>query len=172
MAKIAFVMDNLFEDSEFRFPYDRAKEAGHDTTIIGLEKGKELEGKKGKEKVTTDAAIGDVKPEEFDGLVIPGGYSPDLIRTDEKIVSFVRTMFEGRKPVAAICHAGWVLAEAGIVKGRTVTSWPSIKTDLVNAGAEWVDQEVVEDDNLITSRKPDDLEAFSKAFLSQVEQIA
>jgi protease I len=172
MAKIAFVMDNLFEDSEFRFPYDKAKEAGHETTIIGLEKNKELEGKKGKEKVTTDEAISDVSPDDFDGLVIPGGYSPDLIRGDEKIVSFVRSMFEGHKPVAAICHAGWLLAEADIAKGKTLTSWPSIKTDLINAGAEWVDQEVVEDGNLITSRKPDDLEAFSKTFLSQIEQNA
>lgn len=172
MAKIAFVMDNLFEDSEFRFPYDRANEAGHETTIIGLEKNKELEGKKGKEKVTTDEAISDVSPDDFDGLVIPGGYSPDLIRGDEKIVSFVRSMFEGNKPVAAICHAGWLLAEADIAKGKTLTSWPSIKTDLINAGAEWVDQEVVEDGNLITSRKPDDLEAFSKTFLSQIEQNA
>ncbi|MDQ4142906.1 MAG: type 1 glutamine amidotransferase [Actinomycetota bacterium] len=170
MAKIAFVMDNLFEDSEFRFPYDRAKEAGHETVIVGLEKGKELSGKKGKEKVTADVGIDEVSADGFDGLVIPGGYSPDLIRTNEKVVSLVRTLFEGQKPVAAICHAGWVLAEADIVRGKTVTSWPSIKTDLVNAGAEWVDQEVVEDGNLITSRKPDDLEAFSKTFLSQIEQ--
>ena len=172
MARVAFVMDNVFEDSEFRFPYDRAREAGHDTTIIGLEKGKQLEGKKGDEKVTTDASIDEVSPEQFDGLVIPGGYSPDLIRSNDKIVSFVRAMYEGRKPVAAICHAGWLLAEADIAKGKTLTSWPSIKTDLVNAGANWVDQEVVEDGNLITSRKPDDLEAFSKTFLSQIEQNA
>ncbi|MDQ4094761.1 MAG: type 1 glutamine amidotransferase [Actinomycetota bacterium] len=172
MAKIAFVVDNMFEDSEFRFPYDRAREAGHEATIVGLEKGKQLEGKKGKEKITTDAAIDEVSAEQFDGVVIPGGYSPDLIRTNDKMVSFVRTMFEGRKPVAAICHAGWLLAEADIARGKTVTSWPSIKTDLVNAGANWVDQEVVEDGNLITSRKPDDLEAFSKTFLSQIEQSA
>ena len=172
MAKIAFVMDNLFEDSEFRFPYDRAREAGHEAVVIGLEKDKQLEGKKGKEKITTDASIDEVDAADFDGLVIPGGYSPDLIRTNSQIVSFVRTLFEGRKPVAAICHAGWLLAEADIAKGKTLTSWPSIKTDLVNAGADWVDQEVVEDENLITSRKPDDLEAFSKTFLSQIEQNA
>lgn len=172
MAKIAFVMDNLFEDSEFRFPYDRAREAGHEATVIGLEKNKQLEGKKGEETVTTEAAIDDVSAGDFDGLVIPGGYSPDLIRSNENVVSFVRTLFEARKPVAAICHGGWLLAEASIAKGKTVTSWPSIKTDLVNAGANWVDQEVVEDGNLITSRKPDDLEAFSKTFLSQIEQSA
>ena len=172
MAKIAFVMDDMFEDSEFRFPYDRAAQAGHDTVIVGLQGGKEISGKKGKEEVTTDVSIEDVSPDEFDGVVIPGGYSPDLIRSDEGIVSFVRSIFEARKPVAAICHAGWVLAEADIARGKTVTSWPSIKTDLVNAGANWVDQEVVEDENLITSRKPDDLEAFTKTFLSQIEQNA
>ena len=170
MAKVAFIMDNVFEDSEFRVPYDRVKEAGHEPVVIGLEKGKELEGKKGKEKVTTDASIEDVSAQDFDALVIPGGYSPDLIRTNEKMVSFVRSLYEGQKPVAAICHAGWLLAEADIAKGKTLTSWPAIKTDLVNAGANWVDQEVVEDGNLITSRKPDDLEAFSKTLLSQIEQ--
>ena len=107
MAKIAFVMDNLFEDSEFRFPYDRVREAGHEAVIVGLEKGKELEGKKGKEKVTADSGIEDVSPGEFDGVVIPGGYSPDLIRSNGRVVEFVRTLFEGDKPVAAICHAGW-----------------------------------------------------------------
>ena len=170
MARVAFIMDNVFEDSEFRVPYDRVKEAGHVPVVIGLEKGKELKGKKGKEKVTTDASIEEVSPEDFDALVIPGGYSPDLIRSNEKMVSFVRSLYEGQKPVAAICHAGWLLAEADIAKGKTITSWPSIKTDLVNAGANWVDQEVVEDGNLITSRKPDDLEAFSKTLLSQIEQ--
>ena len=170
MAKVAFVMDNLFEDSEFRFPYEKVKEAGHEPVIIGLEKNKELEGKKGKEKVSTDLAAEDASPDDYIAVVVPGGYSPDLIRTNDKIIGLVRSIYDAQKPVAAICHAGWVLAEADIVKGKTVTSWPSIKTDLVNAGAEWVDQEVVEDGNLITSRKPDDLEAFSKTLLSQIEQ--
>ena len=172
MAKIAFVMDEMFEDSEFRFPYDRTREAGHEAVIVGLEKNKEISGKKGKEKVTTDVGVGDVSVDEFDGLVIPGGYSPDLIRTNEDVVSLVRGIYEANKPLAAICHAGWLLAEADVARGKTVTSWPAIKTDLVNAGAEWVDQEVVEDGNLITSRKPDDLEAFTKTFLSQIEQNA
>ena len=172
MAKIAFVMDDMFEDSEFRFPYDRAREAGHEAVIVGLKRNKQISGKKGKEKVTTDVGAEDVSAGEFDGVVIPGGYSPDLIRTNEKIVSLVRDLFDDGKPVAAVCHGGWVLAEADIARGKTVTSWPSIKTDLVNAGANWVDQEVVEDDNLITSRKPEDLEAFSKTLLSQIEQRA
>ena len=169
MAKIAFIVDEMFEDSEFRFPYDRVKEAGHEPVIIGLEKGKKLEGKKGKETITTEAGIDDMSADEFDGLVIPGGYSPDKIRTNPKMVEFTRSIYKAGKPLAAICHAGWMLAEADIIKGVTVTSWPSIKTDLINAGAEWVDQEVVEDGNLITSRKPDDLEAFSKTLLSQIE---
>ena len=170
MAKVAFILDEIFEDSEFKVPYDRVKEAGHDAVIVGLEANKKLEGKKGDVKITTEKAISDVKADEFDALVIPGGYSPDKIRTNDQMVAFTRSIFEADKPVAAICHAGWMLAEADILKNRTVTSWPSIKTDLVNAGAEWVDQEVVEDGNLITSRKPDDLEAFTKTLLSQLEQ--
>jgi deglycase len=170
MAKVAFIVDEMFEDSEFRLPYDRVKEQGHQPTIVGLEKSKKLEGKKGEETITTDTGIDEVRPDSFDALVIPGGYSPDKIRTNEKMVAFTRAMVEAGKPVAAVCHAGWMLAEADVLKGKTVTSWPSIKTDLVNAGAEWVDQEVVEDGNLITSRNPGDLEAFSKALLSQLAQ--
>ena len=170
MAKVAFIVDEMFEDSELRVPYERVKEAGHEPVIVGLEKGKKLEGKKGDETITADVSIDEVSSGDFAALVIPGGYSPDKIRTNEGMVALTKELHEAGKPVAAICHAGWMLAEAGIVKGRTVTSWPSIKTDLINAGAEWVDQEVVEDGNLITSRKPDDLEAFSKALLSQIEQ--
>ena len=170
VAKIGFIMDQEFEDSEFKVPYDRVQEAGHEAIVIGLEKGKELRGKKGKESITTDIACGDVDAAQLDGLVIPGGYSPDKIRTDKKMVEIVRSICAAGKPLAAICHAGWMLAEAEVIKGKTVTSWPSIKTDLKNAGAEWVDQEVVEDGNIITSRKPDDLEAFTKALLAQVEQ--
>ena len=172
MTKVAFIMDNLFEDSEFRVPFDSVKEAGYEPVIVGLEAGKKLEGKKGNETVVTDVSIDDVSASEFSGLVIPGGYSPDLIRSNEKVVSFTREIFEASKPVAAICHAGWILAEADIARGRTVTSWGSIKTDLVNAGAHWVDQEVVEDGNLITSRKPDDLDAFTKTLLSQLGRAA
>jgi protease I len=172
VAKVAFIMDDIFEDSEFRVPFDGVKEAGYESVVVGLEAGKKIEGKKGKETVTTDVSIDDVSASDFVGLVIPGGYSPDLIRLNPKMVSFTREIFEARKPVAAICHAGWLLAEADIARGKTVTSWPSIKTDLVNAGANWVDQEVVEDGNLITSRKPDDLDSFTKTLLSQLGQAA
>ena len=170
MAKVAFIMDEMFEDSEFRVPYDRVKEAGHEPVVIGLEAGKQVEGKKGDEKVTIDSAVGDVAADDFAALVIPGGYSPDKIRTDDKMVALTKAIGAAGKPVAAICHAGWMLAEADLVRGKTVTSWSSIRTDLINAGAEWVDQEVVEDGNIITSRKPDDLEAFSKALLGQLER--
>ena len=172
MARVAFIVDEMFEDSEFRVPYDRVRDAGHEPVVIGLEAGKKVEGKKGGETISTDVGIDEVSPEQFEALVIPGGYSPDKIRGHPKMVGFTRTIYESGKPVAAICHAGWMLAEADIVRSKTVTSWPSIKTDLANAGANWVDQEVVEDGNLITSRKPDDLEAFSKALLVQIEQQA
>lgn len=168
--KVAFILDEMFEDSEFKVPYERVKEAGHEPVIVGLEAGKTVDGKKGEETITIEKSIDEVSASDFDALVIPGGYSPDKIRTNAKMVELTRDIAGDEKPVAAICHAGWMLAEADVIRGKTVTSWPSIKTDLINAGAEWVDQEVVEDGNIITSRKPDDLEAFSKALLVQLEQ--
>jgi protease I len=170
MARIMFIVDSDFEDSEFRVPYDRVKQAGHEAVIVGVEAGKQLKGKKGKESITAERAAEDVSADGFDALVIPGGYSPDHLRMDADMVDLVREFFHADKPVAAICHAGWMLAEAGVAEGRTVTSWPSIRTDLLNAGASWVDREVVEDGNLITSRKPDDLKAFCEALLRQIDQ--
>jgi protease I len=170
VARVAFIMDEMFEDSEFRVPYDRVKEAGHEAVIIGLEAGKKLEGKKGKERITTEVGIDDVSAAGFDALVIPGGYSPDKIRTNDGMVALTKAIGTSGKPLAAICHAGWMLAEADLLKGKTVTSWPSLRTDMINAGATWVDQEVVEEGNIITSRKPDDLEAFTKTLLVQLEQ--
>lgn len=170
MGKIAMIIADLFEDSEFRVPYDRLKEAGHEITVIGSEAGKRVEGKQQKEVVTADQGIGDVSADEFDAIVIPGGYSPDKLRMDPRMVAFTSAFFDAGKPVAAVCHGPWMLAEAGIARGRTVTSWPSIKTDLVNAGANWVDRTVVEDGNLITSRKPDDLEAFSDAIIRHLDR--
>jgi protease I len=168
--KVAFIMDEMFEDSEFRVPYERLREAGHEAVIVGLESGKKVSGKQGDETVTIEKAVDEVSADQFDALVIPGGYSPDKIRSNDKMVALTRDICEADKPVAAVCHGPWMLAEAAIIKGKTVTSWPSIKTDLINAGAQWVDQEVAEDGNLITSRKPDDLEAFSKTLLVQLEQ--
>ncbi|BDG05303.1 type 1 glutamine amidotransferase domain-containing protein [Anaeromyxobacter oryzae] len=172
MARIAFIADDLFEDSELRIPWDRARAAGHETVLVGLEKGKRIEGKKKKETFTTDASAKDVSADQFDALVIPGGYSPDHLRTDIDMVRLVRTMFVAGKPVAAVCHGPWMLVEADALDGKTVTSWPSLKTDLINAGARWVDREVVEDENLITSRNPGDLEAFSRTLLQRVGEGA
>ncbi|HVE45634.1 MAG TPA: type 1 glutamine amidotransferase domain-containing protein [Acidimicrobiales bacterium] len=168
MAKVAFVLADDFEDSEFQVPYERIREAGHQVTVIGKEAGKEVRGKKGKVTFTPEATPDEVSAADFDALVVPGGYSPDKLRTAADVVKFVRSIFDGDKPVAAICHAGSLLVEADVVRGRTVTSWPSIRTDLVNAGAEWVDREVVDDANLITSRKPDDLDAFVAAILRRL----
>ena len=169
MARVAFIVDEMFEDSEFRVPYDRLRTAGHEVAIIGREAGKQLQGKKNKETIKTERSISEVSADAFDALVIPGGYSPDKLRMDPKIVALTRDIFKAGKPLAAICHAGWMLVEADVARGRTVTSWPSIKTDLINAGARWVDRELVEDGNLITSRKPDDLPAFTDAILRQLE---
>ena len=169
MARIAFILAEMFEDSEFREPYERLREAGHDIVVIGAEAGKELAGKKREEVVTVEASIRDVTSDSFDALVIPGGYSPDHLRMDPRMVDLTRDMVRAGKPVAAICHAPWMLAEADVAKGRSMTSWPSIRTDLVNAGAKWIDREVVEDGNLITSRKPADLPAFSEAILRQLD---
>ena len=168
MARIAFVLENDFEDSEFKVPYDRLTAAGHDVTVVGTEKGKQVGGKKGKESFTIEATTDMVSPEEFDALVIPGGYSPDKLRMNDGVVAFVAAFGRESKPVAAICHAGSLLVDADLVDGATVTSWPSIRRDLENAGAEWVDREVVEDGFLITSRKPDDLDAFCDAILRRL----
>lgn len=166
MASVAMILGPEFEDSEFRVPYDRLKEAGHDVTIIGPRAGETVEGKRGNVKARVDASPGDHAPSEFDALVIPGGHSPDNLRTIDSVVSFVREFANSGKPVAAVCHGPQLLIEAGVVRGRTMTSWPSVKLDLQNAGADWVDREVVHDGSFITSRKPDDLEAFSKELLS------
>jgi protease I len=168
MARVVFIADDLFEDPELRIPWDRIRAAGHETVLVGLEKGKRIVGKQGKETFTTDARAADVSADEFDALVVPGGYSPDKIRMDIDMVRLVRNMFTAGKPVAAVCHGPWMLVEADALDGRTVTSWPSLKTDLINAGARWVDRQVVEDDNIITSRRPEDLEAFSDAILRQL----
>lgn len=169
MARVAFIADDLFEDSELRIPWDRIRGAGHETVLVGLEKGKRIVGKREQESFTTDTRASDVSADDFDALVIPGGYSPDRIRMDIDMVRLVRNMFTAGKPVAAVCHGPWLLVEADALDGRTVTSWPSLKTDLINAGARWVDRQVVEDDNVITSRRPDDLEAFSDAILRRLE---
>jgi protease I len=168
VAQIAFLLADMFEDSEFEVPWNRMTEAGHQVAVVGLQRAAEVAGKKGARTVV-DLAVAEVRPDEFDALVIPGGYSPDKLRVDPVSVDFTRQMVESGKPVAAICHAGWLLAEADVVRGRRVTSVRNIRTDLINAGAEWVDEEVVVDGNLITSRNPDDLPAFCQALLNHLK---
>lgn len=162
MARIAFVLETDYEDSEFQQPYD-ALAGDHEVVVVGAEAGKELSGKKGRSTATVDAAVEDVDAGEFDALVIPGGYSPDKLRLNAGIVDFTRKFFDQGKPVAAICHAGQLLSEAEVVDGRRMTSWPSVRRELELAGADWVDEEVVVDGNLVTSRKPDDIPAFIDA---------
>lgn len=170
MARIAILIDQMFEDSELRVPYDRLREAGHEVELVGVQAGTELAGKQGAERITTEKAARDVKAAEYDALVIPGGYSPDHLRMDIHSVRLTRDMAIAGKPVAAVCHGPWMLVEADVADGRTLTSWPSLKTDLVNAGARWVDRPVVVDGNIITSRKPDDLQAFCDAILRELDE--
>jgi len=160
---IAFLFTEGAEQVEVTEPLEAVKKAGADVDIVSLEKG-EVEMwqhfDKG-DKITADVAVSDADASKYDGLVLPGGVAnPDQLRADEDAVKFVRSFFEQDKPVGVICHGPWMLVETGAAKGRKVTSWPSLKTDLRNAGAEWVDQEVVVDNGLVTSRNPDDLPAF------------
>ena len=170
MAKVAIVLDDDFEDVEFETPRTTLLEHGHEVTVVGLDEAKEVTGKQGRVTYTIDCSVDQVNARDFDALVIPGGYSPDHLRMDDKMVRFVKDCSDKGMPIAAICHAGSLLIEADVVKRRTVTSWPSIRTDLQNAGAAWMDQEVVYDGNLITSRKPDDLPAFTKALLGELPE--
>jgi protease I len=170
MSKIAILVDRMFEDSELRVPLERLREAGHHVDILGLHAGVEVVGKQGKETVRIQKAVRDVSAKDYDALVIPGGYSPDHLRMDLAAVRFTRAMALANKPVAAVCHGPWMLIESDVADDRVVTSWPSLRTDLLNAGARWVDREVVVDGNIITSRKPEDLPAFSDALLHQLAE--
>ena len=154
------------EQVELTEPWKAVKEAGHTPVLISTEKGK-AQGFNHLDKADTfdvDVTVSEAEVGDYDALVMPGGVAnPDNLRMDADAVSFVRTFVESGKPVAAICHAPWTLVEADVVRDRTLTSWPSLQTDLRNAGATWEDRELVIDDNLITSRNPDDLPAFTKA---------
>lgn len=164
--KVAVLMTDLFEDSEFTSPAEAYREAGHKVIVIEKEKGKVLEGKHG-EKVTVDASIDEVKPEDFDALLIPGGFSPDLLRDDDRFVAFAKAFMDDKKPVFAICHGPQLLITAKSLEGRTVTGYKSIKVDLEYAKANYKDEEVVVCCNqLVTSRTPDDLPAFNRESLA------
>jgi protease I len=163
--KIVIPVENMFNTHEFWYPFYRLKEAGCKVVVMGSGSAETYAGKPGTE-VTVDVNADQVSAADFDGIVIPGGYAPDIMRRYPKMVQLVRDLNEAGKVVAAICHAGWMLASAEILQGKTVTSVSAIKDDLVHAGAKWVDEEVVVDGNLITSRTPDDLPAFMRAIIS------
>lgn len=159
--------ENLYNELELWYPVLRLRGTGMAVQIVGTGSTATYTSKHGM-PVQVDATADQVSVKDVDVVVIPGGYAPDMLRRYPAVLQLVRDAFDGGKVVAAICHAGWVLASAGILKGRKVTSVAAIKDDMVNAGAEWVDQEVVQDGNLITSRKPDDLPAFTDAILAAV----
>ena len=164
--RIAFLATNGVEDSELREPHKALTGAGADADIVSLEAG-EIEGKKGS-TFEVDKVVHGVDASDYDALVLPGGVAnPDKLRTDDKAIRFVRDFFEQGKPVGVICHGGWTLVEADVVRGRKMTSYPSIRTDLVNAGADWVDEEVVVDRGLVSSRWPDDLPAFNAKLIEE-----
>ncbi|HJX44979.1 MAG TPA: type 1 glutamine amidotransferase domain-containing protein [Geodermatophilus sp.] len=168
--KVAVLATDGVEQVELERPWQALEEAGAEPELVSLASGSitmyQHIDKGDEKKVDTTVALAD--PEEYAALVLPGGViNGDFVRADADAVAFVTAFFEADKPVAAICHAPWVLAEAGVVRGRRLTSWPSLQTDLRNAGASWVDEEVVVDGNLTTSRDPDDLDAFSAAIVEQ-----
>lgn len=168
MSHIAIIVGEGYEDAEFSVPVERLQKAGHTLDIIGSHAGDTVRGKRGESEAEIQYGAGQARPEDYDALVIPGGFGPDRLRTDTQVVDFVRRFFDSGKPVAAICHGPQLLIEAQVVRGVTLTSWPSVRTDLLNAGAKWVDEPVVEDGNLISSRKPDDLDAFCSALLARL----
>ena len=168
MAKVAICIAPEYEDSEFDVPFRKLKDAGHQIVIVGMQRGEKVSGKAGRSSVTIDVSAKEVSAEQFDALVIPGGHSPDYLRLDPAMVTLVKDAVSARKVVAAVCHGPQLLIEADVARNRSMTSWPSVRRDLINAGARWSDQEVVEDGNFITSRKPEDLEAFSRALLRRL----
>ena len=163
--KVAVLLGEGFEDSEFKVPYDRLKAEGFEVDVIGRETGEELRGKRGKVTTRATRSIADARPLDYDALVLPGGYSPDKLRADERFVRFVKDFDATKKPLAAVCHGPQLLITAGLVKGRTLTAWSTIQEDLRQIGARVKDEPVVKDGNWITSRKPDDLQQFSAALI-------
>jgi protease I len=168
--RVAIVAADMVERVELIEPRKALQDAGAETDLISLKPGeiKTFNHFAPAESEKVDRAVEEVDASEYDALMIPGGVgNPDQLRGDENMVAFVRDFFEQGKPVAAICHAPWVLIDAGVVRGRTMTSWPTVGTDLRNAGANWVDKEVVVDGGLVTSRKPDDIPAFNKKMIEE-----
>lgn len=171
MTKVMILATDGFEQSELIKPKENLEQAGIETVVVSLEDG-EIKGWKEKDwgkSVKVDMTLEDARADDFDALLLPGGQiNPDILRMNEDVIELIKDFDSAGKPIAAICHAPWLLVEADIVDGKTVTGWPSIHTDLINAGADVVDREVVQDGNLITSRKPDDIPAFSKALIEKL----
>jgi protease I len=161
--RIAFLATDGVEQIELTKPWEEIKGAGAEVELISIKSG-EIQGVNHMDKgdiFEVDKVVSDVNASDYDGLVLPGGVAnPDFLRMSDDAVKFTRSFFDQKKPIAAICHGPWTLVEAGVVEGRTLTSWPSLQTDIRNAGGNWVDEEVQVDRGLITSRKPDDLDAF------------
>ena len=166
MTKVLILVEDNFRDEELVYPLYRMKEAGYEVVVAAKGK-KEVKGKFGI-PVKVDKEISRCKAKDFDAVIIPGGYAPDKLRMYAEVLQLVKEMNETRKVVAAICHAGWVIASAGVIKNRRVTSYQSIKDDMINAGGKWSDEEVVVDGNLITSRKPEDLPAFCREIIKKL----
>lgn len=167
--RVAMLAEDHYEDLELWYPLIRMKEAGAEVSIVGMP-GVEVYHSKHDYPATVDVWVDEVAAEDFDAVIIPGGYAPDRIRRHGRILTFVRSVFQNGGLVAFICHAGWVPISAGIVEGKRVTSFFAIKDDLINAGAEWVDEPVVQDGNLISSRTPDDLPAFCRTIIASLEE--
>jgi protease I len=168
--RVAFLATDMVEQVELTEPWKAVRDEGARVELISLEEGK-IQGFNHYDKAdefAVDRTVEEASASDYDALVIPGGVgNPDTMRGDENAVAFVRDFFEQGKPVGVICHGPWMLVEAGVVRGRKVTSWPTLQTDIRNAGGEWVDEEVVVDRGLVTSRKPDDLPAFTKKIVEE-----
>ena len=168
--RVAFLATDMVEQIELTEPWKAVTEAGAKPELISLEEG-EIQGFNHYDKADTfkvDRTVEEARADDYDALVVPGGVgNPDTMRGDENAVQFVRDFFEQSKPVGVICHGPWMLVEAGVVRGRKVTSWPTLQTDIRNAGGEWVDEQVVTDNGLVTSRKPDDLPAFTAKIVEE-----
>lgn len=169
MKKIAVLVENNFEESELIYPYHRFRE-DYEVLLVGTDKDKEYVGKAGGYKVKSDLASSEISADDFDAVYIPGGYSPDAMRKCQATVKFVKEMHDKDKVVAAICHGPWLLVEAGIIDGVKATSVATIKTDLINAGANWVDEECVADNKIITARTPKDIPVHVKKVIEEIEK--
>ena len=170
-GKIACLLADGFEDSEFQIPCDWLSAAGYTVEIVGARAGDALKGEKGRETVVVDLSIDEADVDSYEGMLIPGGHSPDILRADDRFVEFVRAFDATGRPLAAVCHGPQILLTAELQGGRTLTAWPTVQGDLRQAGAHVVDRDVVVDDNWITSRKPADLEAFTAKFVEELGEL-